>query len=97
MLVDDYTRFTWTIFLTSKDDTFEAFCSLIKKLENKLVVIKYDHGIEFENSQSIQFCSTQGIEHNFSTPKTPQQNGAIERKNKTLQEMARTMMLAIND
>jgi len=48
VLVDDYTRYTWTIFLTSKYDTFEAFCSLIRKLEkkfeNKLIPIRSDHG-----------------------------------------------------
>ena len=32
------------------------------------------------------------INHNFSAPRTPQQNGVVERKNRTLQEMARTML-----
>jgi len=38
------------------------------------------------------FCEENGILHNFSTPRTPQQNGVVERKNKSLQEMARTML-----
>ena len=38
------------------------------------------------------FCNENGISHNFSSPRTPQQNGVVERKNRTLQEMARTML-----
>ena len=40
----------------------------------------------------MSYCDMHRIEHNFSTPQTPQQNGVIERKNRTLQEMARTML-----
>lgn len=54
VLVDDYTRYTCTLFLTSKDDAFEVFCSLIrrlqKKFEKQLMTIKSDHGTQFENS-----------------------------------------------
>jgi len=38
------------------------------------------------------FCEKHGIIHEFSSPKTPQQNGVVERKNRTLQEMTRTMI-----
>ncbi|MCR2847954.1 DDE-type integrase/transposase/recombinase [Weizmannia coagulans] len=37
-------------------------------------------------------CNEYGIEHQFSAPRTPQQNGVVERKNRTIQEMARTML-----
>ena len=37
------------------------------------------------------FCSKLGIKHNFSAPRTPQQNGVVERKNRSLEELARTM------
>ena len=33
-----------------------------------------------------------GIKHNFSAPRTPQQNGVVERKNKSVEELARTML-----
>ena len=42
----------------------------------------------------MDYCNEHGISHNFSTPRTPQQNGVVERKNRTLEEMARTMLIA---
>ena len=54
--------------------------------------VRSDHGKEFENSFFKDFCFENGIFHNFSTPRTPQQNGVVEKKNRTLQEMARTFL-----
>ena len=42
----------------------------------------------------MNYCNEHGISHNFSTPRTPQQNGVVERKNRTSEEMARTMLIA---
>ncbi|GKB42086.1 retrovirus-related pol polyprotein from transposon TNT 1-94 [Tanacetum coccineum] len=51
-----------------------------------------DHGREFDNEVLFgEFYNTNGITHNFSAPCTPQSNGMVERKNRTLQEMSRTM------
>ncbi|GJS67007.1 retrovirus-related pol polyprotein from transposon TNT 1-94 [Tanacetum coccineum] len=50
-----------------------------------------DHSREFDNEvQFGEFCNANGITHNFSAPRTPQSNGVVERKNRTLQEMSRT-------
>jgi len=38
------------------------------------------------------FCSKLGIKHNFSAPRSPQQNGIVERKNRSLEELARTLL-----
>ncbi|GJR40981.1 retrovirus-related pol polyprotein from transposon TNT 1-94 [Tanacetum coccineum] len=55
--------------------------------------IRTDHGREFDNeAQFGEFCNANGITHNFSAPRTPQSNGVVERKNRTLQEMSRTML-----
>ncbi|GJW75925.1 retrovirus-related pol polyprotein from transposon TNT 1-94 [Tanacetum coccineum] len=52
-----------------------------------------DYGREFDNEvQFGEFCNSNGITHNFSAPCTPQSNGVVERKNRTLQEMSRTML-----
>ena len=54
--------------------------------------IRSDHGGEFQNRDFQNFCESNGYNHNFSTPRNPQQNGVVERKNRNLQEMARTML-----
>ncbi|KAK2403095.1 putative mitochondrial protein [Trifolium repens] len=96
MIVDDYSRFCWTLFLSSKSDTLSAFKQFAKMIQNKLdlkiISIRSDHGGEFENNNFDKLCSKHGIEHNFSAPRTPQQNGVVERKNRILEELARTML-----
>jgi transposase InsO family protein len=53
---------------------------------------KSDNGMEFKNSQIEGFLEEEDINHEFSSPYTPQQNGVVERKNRTLLDMARTML-----
>ena len=57
--------------------------------------IRSDNGTKFKNAHFDTFCSDQGLEHQYSSPYTPQQHGVIERKNRTLVEMARTMPVSI--
>jgi len=94
--VDDFSRYTWTLFLAAKNDTFHVFKRLAKMLENekssKIVSIRSDHGGEFQNERFEHFCEKHGIKHNFSAPRTPQKNGVVERKNMSLEELARTMI-----
>jgi transposase InsO family protein len=54
--------------------------------------IRSDNGMEFKNLQIEGFLEEEGIKHEFSSPYTPQQNGVVERKNRTLLDMARTML-----
>jgi hypothetical protein len=54
--------------------------------------IRSDNGTEFKNSEIEGFLEEEGIKHEFSSPYTPQQNGVVERKNRTLLDMARTML-----
>ncbi|GJV11651.1 retrovirus-related pol polyprotein from transposon TNT 1-94 [Tanacetum coccineum] len=97
VIVDDYSRYTWTRFLKDKTEAFDHFKIFSKKIQNQLgcsiVSIRTDHGREFDNEvQFGEFCNANGITHNFSAPRTPQSNGVVERKNRTLQEMSRTML-----
>ena len=55
-------------------------------------VIRSNHGGEFENHDFKIFCNNFGIEHQFSSPRTPQQNEVAERRNRSIQEMAKTML-----
>lgn len=62
----------------------------------KIVKFRNDHGGEFENKYFDKLFDENGISHDFSYPRIPQQNGVVDRKNKTLQEMARTMISETN-
>ena len=55
--------------------------------------IQSDHEGEFKNNEFDQFCKTHGINHRYSSPRTPEQNRVVKRRNKTLVEMARTMLI----
>ncbi|TYK08439.1 gag-pol polyprotein [Cucumis melo var. makuwa] len=100
VVVDDYSRFTWVRFLKGKLDTGKLCISLCLNLQRekgqKIIRIRCNHGNEFENEDLNNFCQTEGIHHEFAAPITPQQNGVVERKNRTLQEMARVMIHAKN-
>ncbi|GJY61304.1 retrovirus-related pol polyprotein from transposon TNT 1-94 [Tanacetum coccineum] len=71
--------------------------SFIKRVENqndiKVKQLRTDNATEFRNSILINFCDEKGISQKFSSPYTPEQNGVAERKNRTLIEAARTMLL----
>ncbi|GJT51481.1 retrovirus-related pol polyprotein from transposon TNT 1-94 [Tanacetum coccineum] len=97
VIVDDYSRYTWTRFLKDKTEAFDQFEIFSKKIQNQLgciiVSIRTDHGREFDNEvQFGEFCNANGITHNFLAPRTPQSNSVVERKNRTFYEMSRTML-----
>ncbi|KAI3680869.1 hypothetical protein L6452_35646 [Arctium lappa] len=96
VIIDEYSRYTWVIFLRCKSDTPEELISFVKKMEvvNNLTVrsIRSDHGTEFKNSSLNNFFENKGISHNFSSVRTPQKNGVAERRNKTIIEAARSML-----
>ena len=56
------------------------------------MAIQSDNGTEFKNYTMDELLSDEGIKHQYSAAYTPQQNGVVERKNRTLIEMARTML-----
>ncbi|GJZ64312.1 retrovirus-related pol polyprotein from transposon TNT 1-94 [Tanacetum coccineum] len=97
VIVDDYSRYAWTRFLKDKTKAFDQFVIFSKKIQNQLgctiVSIRTDHDREYDNEVRFgEFCNANGITHNFSAPRTPQSNCMVERKNRTLQEMSRTML-----
>ena len=82
--------------MAHKDETFHVFSKFYPKVTNEksfsIQNIQSDHGTEFENQEFKKFCDEKGIDHNFSAPKTPQQNGVVERKNRIFEEIAHTML-----
>ncbi|KAJ9544835.1 hypothetical protein OSB04_024542 [Centaurea solstitialis] len=100
VIVDEYSRYTWVFFLRSKSDAPEEIILFVRKMErlNNLTVrsIRSDHGTEFRNSTLETFFDQKGISQNFSSVRTPQQNGVAERRNRTLIEAARSMLSEAN-
>ena len=100
MIVDDFSRFTWTLFIVMKDHAFSAFKRLAKVIQNEknytIAAIKIDHGGEFQNERSKIFCEKIGIKHNCSASRTPKQNGIVERKNRALEELTRALLNETN-
>nr|GEV47702.1 hypothetical protein [Tanacetum cinerariifolium] len=96
VVTDDFSRFTWTFFLKTKDATSGILRKFITEIENlmdlKVKIIRCDNGGEFRNKKINDFCSQKGIKREFSNARTPQQNGVAERRNRTLIEAARTML-----
>jgi transposase InsO family protein len=96
VVVDDYSRFTWVFFLQEKSQIQETLKRFLKQAQSefglRIKKIRSDNGMEFKNSQIEGFLEEEGIKHEFSSPYTPQQNGVVERKNRTLLDMAKTML-----
>ena len=96
VILDDYSRYTWVFILARKSETFEYFSKFAKMVQNEkgytISSIKSNHGREFENQNFAYFCDENGIQHTFSSSYTLEQNGVVERKNRTLQKIARTLL-----
>nr|GEZ05268.1 retrovirus-related Pol polyprotein from transposon TNT 1-94 [Tanacetum cinerariifolium] len=90
VIVDDYSIYTWTLFLRSKDETPEVlkdFLTMIQKnLHAPVITVRTDRGTEFLNKTLNAFFKEKGIEHQTSTARTPEQNGVVERQNHKIKE-----------
>lgn len=95
-VIDEYSRFVFVPLLWEKSEAKEEIKILIKQNENKtgmnLKAIRSDNGGEFANNDLREWLEDRGIKHEFSPARTPQSNGLIERTNRSLIEMTRSMM-----
>jgi transposase InsO family protein len=96
LIIDDYSRLTWVAFLKEKSKAFEKF-KVFKALNGNqirkiLKVVRYDRGGVFSSRDFKEFCDKHGIKREHTIPRTPQQNGVVERQNRSVQQMARSMM-----
>jgi hypothetical protein len=96
-LVDDYTRMTAIFFLRNKSEAFENFKVYKEMVENqmdlKIKCLRSDNGGEFTSKEFMDYCSRHGIKRKLFVARTPQENGVVERKNRMIEEMARTMLM----
>jgi transposase InsO family protein len=87
-------------FLVDKSDVFATFKSFVKRVHNEFETtikkVRSDKGSEFNNTRIDDLCDEFGIRHQFLAKYTSQSNGLVERKNKTLIDMARSMLSEYN-
>ncbi|GKD54631.1 retrovirus-related pol polyprotein from transposon TNT 1-94 [Tanacetum coccineum] len=97
VIVDDYSRFTWVKFLRSKDEASDFIIKFLKMIQLRLKApvrrIRIDNGTEFVNQTLLEYYEKVGISHERSVARSPQQNGVVERRNRTLIEAAHTMLI----
>nr|GEW83183.1 hypothetical protein [Tanacetum cinerariifolium] len=95
IIVDDYSRFTWVKFLRSKDEAADFIIKFLKMIQVRLNIpvhrIRTDNRTEFVNQTLLEYYEEVGISHETSVARSPQQNGVVERRNRTLIEAARTI------
>ncbi|GJZ27256.1 putative ribonuclease H-like domain-containing protein [Tanacetum coccineum] len=84
-------------FLRSKDEALDFIIKFLKMIQVRLKVpvrrIRTDNGIEFVNQTLREYYEKVGISHETYVALSPQQNGVVERRNRTLIEAARTMLI----
>ena len=95
-ILDDHSRYVWTLFIKNKSETFSSFYNWFIQIKNifnnRIKYIRSDNGTEFNNKNFNNFCNSYGIQHQFTVPYHPQQNGRVERFNGVIINYAKTMM-----
>ncbi|KAI3518152.1 hypothetical protein L1887_06594 [Cichorium endivia] len=93
LIVDDFSRVMWVYLLKSKDEAFQAFKNFRSKVETetgeKVKVFRTDRGGEFLSNEFTKYCNETGVERHYTSPYSRQQNGVVERRNRTVLEMVR--------
>eukprot|EP00833_Pecoramyces_ruminatium_P002608 jgi/Orpsp1_1/1176640/evm.model.c7180000058400.1 len=87
-ILDDYSRYAWTLFMKNKSEVLKKFSDWIIKTTNhlnrKVKAVKSDNAKEFKSTEFNNLCSKFGIIQLYTIPYNPQQNGRAERLNGTL-------------
>ena len=95
-LFDDYSRKTWIYFLNTKSEVFKKFKEFKALIENhsyrRIKTLRSDSGGEYTSKEFEAFYKEEGIKRELTTPYNPQQNGVVERKNRTIMEVVKTMI-----
>ena len=97
--IDDATRKVWVYFLRQKYDVFQTFkkwkCLVENETSKKLRCLRSGNGGEYCSKEFEGYCSTNGIYRHKTIPRTPQDNGVVERMNRIIMEHARSMWLYV--
>ena len=96
VIIDVFTRFPFITLMKTKGDATREIIEVITECqtqkEKKLKRLHTDGGKEFVNNEMSEFLKKNGTIHTTTTPHTPQHNGLVERANRTIMEMIRSML-----
>ncbi|WVZ90661.1 hypothetical protein U9M48_036943 [Paspalum notatum var. saurae] len=96
LLVDDLSRYMWVMVLGNKGEDADAIrrAQAVAEAEcsRKLHVLRTDNGGEFTVAELASYSADEGIQHHYSAPYNPQQNGVVEWRNQTVVGMARALL-----
>ena len=85
------------IYLKDKSEAFQKFKWCLARVEQeigkKLKFLRSDRGGEFISNEFNEFCNERGIKRYVFSPRTPQQNGIAERRNRSIMDCTRTLMI----
>ena len=94
--IDDSTQYVWVYITKNKNQVFEMFVEWKALVENlhgcKIKTLRIDNGGEYTTNEYTAYFKQEGIGHELTVPKTPQQNGVAERMNRTLVETVHSML-----
>jgi len=97
VMVDEFTHLVMVRLLTSKSEAADAIISILKQQQVRTgrTVQRFhsDGGTEFNNATLREFLQLNGTRFTHTTPSTPQHNGLVERMNRTLFDMVRTLLI----
>ncbi|KAI3796396.1 hypothetical protein L1987_39066 [Smallanthus sonchifolius] len=100
LVVDDHTRYMWVFTMKTKDEVANHLIDFVTRVENetgkKIKAIRSDNGGEFTSHMLSDFLNSKGVVHQFITPYTPQQNGVVEIRNRTILGATRSMLKAMS-
>jgi hypothetical protein len=96
IFVDEFSHKCWILFMQKNDQTFSKFYEfksfVEKELGKKVKALRSDNGGEYISNEFKDFCSKEGIRRELIAPHNPQQNGVVERKNRTIMGETQAML-----
>lgn len=96
LFIDDYSRMTWVYFLRERSEVFNIFKKFKNMVEKQsghhIKVLRSDRGAEYTSREFNKFCEDEGVSRQLTVGYASEQNGVSERKNRTMMEMARSML-----
>jgi transposase InsO family protein len=96
IFIDDYSRKMWLYLLKSKDEVFSKFQEFKAEIENlmnkKIKTLRTDNGGEYTSKEFVAFCKSAGIRRELIVPHNHQQNGVVEKNNRSIEETVKALL-----